>query len=343
MATISLNDPGLSPYLEAIEVELKDMLASSGPPYDEYDQMLHYHMGWLDQAMRPRNQRAGKRIRPLLGLLSCEAAGGSRAVCLPAAAAVELLHNFSLLHDDIQDESKMRRGRPTVWWLWGKPQAINAGDGLFAIAHLALTHLPERGVPLERARAAFQAFDQTCLDLTRGQHLDMRFEDRLDITVAEYFEMVRGKTAALIATATFLGALLAGAADETVKQYCAFGNHLGVAFQIRDDILGIWGDQTLIGKSTSMDIQTRKKTLPVVYGLQKSPALRKLYAAPKIDAEQVDEIAAILADLGAREAAEELAAQHHDRALAALDRTGGAGPPGRMLRELAESLLARAL
>jgi geranylgeranyl diphosphate synthase, type I len=343
MATISLNDPGLSPFLEAIETELRGMLASGGPPYDEYDQMLHYHMGWLDENMQPGPQHAGKRVRPLLALLSCEAAGGSREVCLPAAAAVELLHNFSLLHDDIQDESRMRRGRPTVWWLWGKPQAINAGDGLFAIAHLALTRLPERGVPLGRAWAAFQAFDQTCLDLTRGQHLDMRFENRLDVTVAEYFEMVHGKTAALIATATFLGALLAGGAADTVEQYRSFGHHLGVAFQIRDDLLGIWGDEALIGKSTSMDIETRKKTLPVVYGLQKSPALRKLYTAPRIDAEQVDEIVAMLVQLGAREAAEELAAENHEQALDALEQSGATDPAGEMLRQLADSLLARAL
>ena len=154
-------------HLPLLETELRDLLASVGPPYSDYYNMLHYHMGWLDDELRPRQGQAGKRVRPVLCLLACEAAGGAIEQALPAAAGIEILHNFSLLHDDIEDNSATRRGRPTVWKLWGRPQAINAGDGMFALAHLAFSHLTERGVPARRAFALRQvacALKQPLLD-----------------------------------------------------------------------------------------------------------------------------------------------------------------------------------
>jgi geranylgeranyl diphosphate synthase type I len=146
----------LAQYLPAIEAELRDLLASAGAPFSDYYGMLHYHMGWCDDELHPIQGQAGKRVRPVLCLLANEAAGGSHEQALPAAAGIETLHNFSLLHDDIEDNSDTRRGRPTVWKLWGRPQAINAGDGMFALAHLAFGRLPERGVPVERAFAAWR-------------------------------------------------------------------------------------------------------------------------------------------------------------------------------------------
>jgi geranylgeranyl diphosphate synthase type I len=254
---------------------------------------------------------------------------------------VEVLHNFSLIHDDIEDKSDTRRGRPTLWKLWGQPQAINTGDGMFALAHLALTHLPERGVPVGRAFEALGVFIETCLALTRGQHLDMRFEERLDVTVAEYMTMIQGKTAALIATSAYLGAFLAGADATTAGHYHDFGYHLGMAFQVRDDILGIWGDAGIIGKSTSTDIETRKKTLPVVYGLERSPALRELYEASDIPPDRVAWVVQTLNELGARQMAEELAGEHHQKAMQALDQSGAANTAGQALQELATGLLTR--
>lgn len=328
-------------YLPALEAELRDLLASAGPLYTEYYNMLHYHLGWLDADMRPAQGRAGKRVRPILCLLACEAAGGAAEHALPAAVGIEALHNFSLLHDDIEDKSDTRRGRPTVWKLWGLPQAINAGDGLFALAHLAFTRLPERGVRVERAFAALHTFDQTCLALTHGQHLDMRFEDRLDVTVDEYMTMIEGKTAILIATSPHLGALLAGADQDTAQHYRDFGLHLGLTFQVRDDILGIWGDKGITGKSTSTDIETRKKTLPVVYGLQHSPALRRLYADGRIPSDQVAWVIQILDELGARQMAEAVANEHHQKAMDALEQSRAGGEAGQALRELATDLLTR--
>jgi geranylgeranyl diphosphate synthase type I len=331
----------LARYLPAIEAELRELLASTGPPYTDYYAMLHYHLGWLDADLRPTPRQAGKRVRPALCLLACEAAGGAFEQALPAAAAIETLHNFSLLHDDIEDNSETRRGRPTVWKLWGRAQAINAGDGMFALAHLAFARLPARGVPVERALAALHVFDRTCLALTHGQHLDMRFEDHLDVTVKDYIAMIRDKTAALIATSAHLGAFLGGADETITAHYRDFGHHLGLAFQVQDDILGIWGDAEVTGKPASSDIETRKKTLPVIYGLERSPALRQMYAGDEITPHQVHEVTQILDALDARQVAEALAAEQHQKALQALQRSGAAGEAAQALQELATTLLNR--
>ena len=331
-----------SRYLPVLETELIDLLAAAGPLYTEYYNMLHYHMGWLDTDLRPTQGRVGKRVRPLLCMLACESAGGEWTQSVPAAVGVEVLHNFSLVHDDIQDNSDTRRGRPTVWRLWGLPQALNAGDGLFALAHLAFTRLPERGVPVEKAFAALHTFDQTCLALTHGQHLDMQFEDRLDVTADEYLTMITDKTATLIATSAYLGALLAGVDEAIADHYGDFGRHLGLTFQVRDDILGIWGDKGVTGKSTSSDIETRKKTLPVVYGLERSEVLRQLYAQDEVGSDHVTRVIEILDELGARQKAERVAVQHHRKAMDAFRNSAATGEAGQALEELAENLLTRA-
>jgi geranylgeranyl diphosphate synthase type I len=331
----------LAHYVPAIEAELHDLLASAGPPYTEFYAMVGYHMGWLDVELRPVTEHAGKRVRPVLCLLACEAAGGTLEQALPAAAGIETLHNFSLLHDDIEDNSDVRRGRPTVWKLWGESQAINSGDGMFALAHLAFSRLPTRGVPIKRAFTALRVFDETCLKLTHGQHLDMRFEERLDVTVEDYMAMISGKTAALIAASTYLGAFLAGVDETTAGHYRDFGHHLGLAFQVQDDILGIWGDASVTGKSTSSDIETRKKTLPVVYGLAKSPALRQVYAGNSISGDQVAWVIQTLDELGARQVVEAMMLEQHQKTMAALHRSGASGEAGQALKDLATGLLNR--
>ena len=173
--------------------------------------MLAYHMGWEGEGAGPAAR--GKRIRPLLVLLTSGAAQGDWKNALPAAAAVELIHNFSLIHDDIQDGSDQRRGRPTVWKLWGTAQAINSGDAMFALAHLTIFRLA--GTTNEHT--AFQAahmLQETCLELTKGQFLDMSYETQSQLMIDDYWPMVSGKTAALLATCTELGALVAGQMKE---------------------------------------------------------------------------------------------------------------------------------
>jgi geranylgeranyl diphosphate synthase type I len=272
----------------------------------------------------------------VLTLLCCEASGGDWRTALPAAAAVELLHNFSLIHDDIEDSDPLRRGRPTVWKVWGTAQAINAGDALYTIAHMALSGLSDYTIPVELILATRQRFDRACLVLTQGQHLDLGFEARASVTEAEYLHMVYGKTAALIEAACGLGALVYG--SDLVSHYEDFGRALGLAFQIQDDLLGIWGDPQLTGKPAGNDLRNHKKSLPVAYALDRSEELRRLYAQAEVD------VAVTIAELdrvGAREYAERLAAQHQRQALAALDATGQENEATEALRELAKQLLNR--
>lgn len=324
--------------IPAIETEMRRVVApSDDPTMTLFYGMLHYHLGWVDADLKPAHFDAGKRIRPVLTLLTCEASGGDWHDALPAAAAVELLHNFSLIHDDIEDGDPLRRGRPTLWKVWGVPQAINAGDALYTMAHTALNGLTAYHVPIERILAARQRFDRACIALTQGQHLDLGFESRSGVTEAEYLRMIEGKTAALIEAACGLGALVNG--SEGVAHYEAFGRGLGLAFQIEDDVLGIWGDPLVTGKPAGNDLRQRKKSLPVTYALDRSAELRRLYAQSEID---VAAASAELDRVGARAHAEQLAARQHQQALDALAATGQDNEATTALRELAHSLLKRA-
>ncbi|MCX7669979.1 MAG: polyprenyl synthetase family protein, partial [Anaerolineae bacterium] len=197
-------------YLPWVEAEMRDLLAAGTASVQRHYAIMHYHMGWLDADLRPVRAPGGKRIRPLLCLLACAAVGGDPRSAVPAAAGLELLHNFSLIHDDIEDASPTRRHRPTAWSLFGMPQACNAGDGMFSLAHIAFYRLRRLGLPSETVLAALEKFDAMCVRLTEGQYLDMSFEARLDVSIEEYFAMIAGKTGALLAVAPELGALLGG-------------------------------------------------------------------------------------------------------------------------------------
>ena len=196
-------------YLPLIEAEMRDVLAIPQGAAAGHYQIMQYHMGWLDAELRPVAAPAGKGIRPLLCLLACAAAGGDPGTALPAAAGVELLHNFSLLHDDIEDNSPLRRHRPTTWTIFGMPITCNAGDGMFSLAHAAFYRMEALGVPPATVLAALRRFDEMCVALTEGQYLDMSFERRLSVTPDDYFRMIAGKTGALLAVAPEIGALVA--------------------------------------------------------------------------------------------------------------------------------------
>jgi geranylgeranyl diphosphate synthase, type I len=312
-------------YLPAVEAEMRSLLTAGDPAVARHYAMLQYHMGWLDTELAPASAPTGKRVRPMLCLLACAAAGGDPQRALPAAAGLELLHNFSLIHDDIEDDSLTRRHRPTVWALFGLPLACNAGDAMFSLAHLAFFRLPERAVPSERALQALQVFDETCLLLTEGQFLDMSFETRVDVTVDEYFAMIAGKTGALLGAAPAVGALVAGAPTEIVVAYQRFGRALGRAFQLQDDVLGIWGDEGLTGKSAASDILSKKKSLPVVYALASQvtgPEMQRRYAGPAFGGSDIPVVLDLLDRAGARSFAEkciEDALQEARQTLASLE------------------------
>jgi geranylgeranyl diphosphate synthase type I len=292
-----------------------DREASTRPLYE----MVRYHLG-LDGGP----QDAGKRLRPLLGLLAYASLTGDYRRALPGAAAVELGHNFSLVHDDIEDGDVERRHRPTLWTIYGIPQAINAGDTLFVLSRLALHRASELGFSDAKVLSLMRLYDETCLALCEGQFLDIwASEHAEELSVELYLEMVGKKTASLIAASVQGGAMLATDDETVVQAYRAFGWALGIAFQVNDDVLGIWGAEQATGKEPS-DLAKHKKTLPVIYALQHGlPAdrerLLELYGAPELTPEGQAEARTILERAGAREYARGQAQRYRDEAVAALD------------------------
>ncbi|HEX9016651.1 MAG TPA: polyprenyl synthetase family protein, partial [Chloroflexota bacterium] len=234
--------------------------------------MLKYHLGWVDSEMHPAHGDPGKRVRSRLSLLACEAAGGRAEDALPAATAVELLHNFSLIHDDIQDRSELRRHRKTVWAIWGEAQAINAGDEMFVLSQLAVL---EASAP-QVATAAARILNEASRRLCEGQYLDLAFELRDTVTIEQYLEMIEGKTAALLEAACLMGGIFAGADAAVASGLARYGREMGLAFQMRDDYLGIWGDPAETGKPAADDVAGKKKTLPILYALNNAPAEDRL-------------------------------------------------------------------
>jgi geranylgeranyl diphosphate synthase type I len=303
--------------------------------------MMRYHLGWADESLAPYQARTGKRVRPVLCLLCCEACGGEWEQALPAGAAIEIMHNFTLIHDDIEDRDQTRRGRPTVWTLWGDAHAINVGDAMFALSNLALLLLAERNVPSATVVAACCLFNVTQLALTGGQYLDIGFEDHDDVSVDDYLVMIEGKTAALAACSCEMGALIAGAPAVQCEKLRDFGRHLGLTFQMRDDILGIWGDPTVTGKPAGADIARRKKSLPILHGLSQSEELRRLLSQDTLSAADVMQATELLEQIGSREHTAQLAQEHHAAALAALEEANLQTPAAQALHELEMTLLNR--
>jgi geranylgeranyl diphosphate synthase type I len=324
-----------------IEMELQRQVARlEGPRTTSFHEMLTYHMGWTGEGAGP--EAAGKRIRPLI-LLLCTAASstdGAWQSALPAAAAVELVHNFSLVHDDIQDNSDRRRGRPTAWVKWGEPMAINIGDALFVLSNQALIDL-KQNYPPEVVLLAAEILHNTCLELTRGQFLDMSYQARTDLRVEDYWPMISGKTAALLSACCHIGSLLGGADDSRQEAYRSFGHYLGLAFQVQDDILGIWGDEALTGKSAAGDLVEGKNSLPVLAGLSTNGRFAARWRQGPVQAAEVQELARILAGEGGYQAAMDAATQMTDLALMSLRETDPQGEAGQALYELTDKLLKR--
>jgi len=279
-----------------------------------YGQM-QYHLGWLDTNFTPVISNPGKLLRPTLLLLAYEAAddynpnaettynSNHLRQALPAAAAVELTHNFTLIHDDIEDDDAERRHRPTLWNVWGIPQAINTGDGIFALARLTLWDVVDEGVDTGTAVHLGGILDRACLVLAEGQFLDINFETRDDISVAMYVDMISRKTATLMGCAAEMGAVLGShnANADTIARLRSFGYAMGLAFQVRDDLLGVWASTSELGKTPAGDIYRRKKSLPVLHALELAEApdqqfLRQLYTQKSsLTSTQVEEVLAIFA------------------------------------------------
>ena len=297
----------------------------------DHGQLMREHLGFEDAHSdkardfvgNANEGPGGKMLRPALCLLACEAVDGDVARAFPAAAAIELLHNFTLIHDDIEDASDTRHGRETLWRRHGVPLAINAGDGMFVRAQLTMLGLEQIGVPADRALEAARVLNEAAVLLCEGQHADITFESRARVSLSEYEAMIAGKTAALLGASAQIGAIAGGADDATCRALGDFGRMLGMAFQIQDDVLGVWGESARTGKPVADDIRSKKKSFPVVWAFdhargKTASRLERLYAAEMTEP-AVEEVLSILDELAARQAASDAADLWRDDALGMLD------------------------
>lgn len=273
--------------------------------------MLFYHFGYGGYGPA----RRGKRLRPRLLLRVVEAEGGVLENALDAAAAIEILHNYSLVHDDIEDGDELRHGRRTLWAVYGIPQALNAGDALCAISFLVLMNASARH-PENRVLRMVRALQEAHATMCDGQSLDLAFERATHVDIEAYHRMIGAKTAALFGASSELGALCAPCDDESVLRYRELGRAYGLAFQIRDDVLGVWGTLDATGKVTGNDIARRKWTFPVVWALSRPPSaareeIARAYAHGEgLEGDTVMSVIDALNELGAREAANAAIAEH---------------------------------
>jgi len=255
-------------------------------------EMYKYHLGFGDDY-----SKQGKHIRPLLTLMCCAGTETEWQKALPAAVSIELIHNFSLIHDDIEDNGLIRRGKDAVWVKWGLPHGLNAGDAMFTTAFKALLTIQEN-MSESITLKAVELLTETCGKLTLGQFLDIDFEEREFVSIDEYLQMVNGKTAALISCSTKMGALIGEFPLEEQKKYDDFGKALGIAFQMYDDWLGVWGDFENTGKSTTGDIVEGKKTLPIILGIKNSTRFADKFKQGKVPQHTAIEMAKWLREDG---------------------------------------------
>lgn len=354
----ALLSAGLQNILSAVRADTHP-LAAAAPLLDDFYGQIEYHLGWRRSDLSPAvgsQRHTGKLLRPTLVLLGCELAAGRDGAApqeraerarkaVPAAVCVELIHNFSLVHDDIEDGDEQRHHHPTLWKLWGVPQAINTGDGIFAIARAALWQLVDEGIDPRTIVRLAALVDRTCVELCEGQYLDMRYEGRLDVTEVQYLDMIGRKTASLMACAIEIGGRLGAPADEAVATRLAdFGRALGLAFQLRDDLLGIWAAEEL-GKTAAGDLRRKKMSLPVIHALERADAedqrfLRHMYGEPGAGREeQIGMALTILDRAGSRERVVSVLREQGALARTALDAAADTSPAANAARADLSALL----
>ncbi|MGW6333075.1 polyprenyl synthetase family protein [Nocardia rhamnosiphila] len=300
-----LTEPGLRTALDMLPAPL--------------DRMANYHFGWCDAEGNTTDTGWGKGLRAGLTTAAAEACGAAPEAAAPMAVAIELLHNFSLVHDDVLDTDHIRRGRPTIWARWGVPAAICLGDALHAGGIQVLV----RELPGDHAAAAVARLESVVVELSWGQYTDCAFDGRTAVKVSEYLAMTAGKTGALMGAACALGAASAEADPATVAAFDAFGSTLGLAFQVVDDLLGVWGDPTVTGKAAGNDLIARKWSYPVAAALESGTTaareLSRLYHSDTtITSAGAARIAALMSDAGIDRQARRFAAQQAETAIAAL-------------------------
>lgn len=332
---------------QSIVAAMRAAFPAAQPALQPFYAMMQYHLGWLNERFQPTTASSGKLLRPLLVVLANRVFGGRDEQALPLAAGIQLLHDFSLIHDDIEDNSATRRGRATTWRLWGLAQGINAGDGMFALAHRSVYRLIDVGVAPERVLRIVREFEETILRICEGQYLDIAAEGRMDVSVPQYLAMIRGKTAMLAAASTGLGARVATDDEAQIAAMWEFGEALGLAFQMQDDLLDIWGAPEVTGKPFAADLVQRKMSLPVIHGLAHASTderqqFEALYRQPELSRVELETLMAILEGSGSRAYVEERSRAEYERAMQALNRVEPADQSALDdLRALAQSLLDR--
>ena len=310
-------------YRSALQEDLKEVFASrQGFLYD----VLRYHLGWTDQNGAPTDDSPTPLHFPaVLALACCEALSGDFRPAMPAASGVELVHNFTLVHADVQSGRPKTQDRPSIWWVWGPAQAINAGDGLHALGRTTIMRLAQMGVPPDRVLRAVESLDRACLTLCEGQYMDLEFQDRLMVTSAAYFDMITRKTGALTGCSAETGALAGGAQDSLCDQFHELGTKMGLAWQVRRDVADLWGREG--DAMTPSNVLNKKKSLPLIHALENASLAAKremgnIYAKRVLEAEDLSRLIEILEQTDARGFAEAKAAELLEQALESLDGAG---------------------
>lgn len=335
-------------YRAQIAAALREELQphdSSGDAPAVYD-MLRYYMGWADTDGNPIVATEGKFLRPTLCLFACQVTGGSIEQAMPAAVALELIHNFSLIHDDIQDQDETRHHRKTLWPLWGIPKSLVAGNVLRVVADSSLESLIKRGVEPETALGVASLLTEAYLEMIEGQYLDLSFEGQPDLGMQDYLGMIARKTGALIRCAFTMGALIGSGDKATADAFRASGTALGFIFQVRDDVLGVWGDEQTTGKPVGADIRRKKNSFPVVHAMSQSKGQEKkslldIYNQDEVAEGDVDKVLGIMEKAETREFAHTMAAEHGQDAADALESVELEPSARAEIAELIQFLLVR--
>lgn len=313
---MALPDP-LQHNTALLEKALRALFSSHSFPLYH---LMEYQLGWRDERAAPLELPVQQvRLHGNLCLMACQAVGGVPERALPSAAAVELIFQFTQLHGDIQEGNQGRYGRPTVWWVWGPAQAINAGDGLHALGRLAMIQLGEGVLDPSGILQLLQVLDAASLRMCEGLHQDLVYQERVDISPEAYINMVREKTGALLGCALQLGAMAGGCSAADAHVFRQFGEEVGVALQIQEDIQTLWGEP-LYGRPKGADILNKKKVFPVVHALEHAPLNRKrelgtLFFKRVLEPPDLEHVVAILDSLDTRASAQRLALQYYDQAI----------------------------
>ena len=308
--------------------------------------MLRYHLGWTDQRGQPEDNPRPLYFPTLLALVSCQALSGDFQAALPAAAGVDLVHNFTLVHGDVQASRPDAHDRPSIWWVWGPAQAINAGDGLHALGRTTMMRLAQNGVPPEGVLHAVESLDRACLALCEGQYMDLEFQERMVVTNAAYMDMISRKTGALTGCSAEAGALAAGTGQSVWAKFRDMGIKMGMAWQISQDIEDLWGGTG--DGMTASNVLNKKKSLPLIHALENSSLAAKrelggIYMKRVLEPDDASKLVEILNEAGSKVFSEEKAQQLMDQAFDPLiEDLNGAGLTDQGLENL-RSLGQRAL